>query len=377
MKVLGARERVPVASYFLAFAAFNLRGAILMHMADALVSPAVGGTMIVASGAAIAWTIWKDRKEYQLDDRKVPVMGVMSAFVFAAQMINFTIPGTGSSGHIGGGILLAALLGGGPALLCLTAVLVIQCLLFADGGLLALGCNIFNMGVIPCLLAYPLVYKPLTKNGVHAKSITIASVLAVVIGLQLGAFSVVLETKLSGITLLPFGTFLLMMQPIHLAIGIVEGLITASVLVYVGHARPELLESARVAQPIDRRVSLKQVLAVLGILALLVGGGLSLLASSNPDGLEWSVDGVLRKGEAANAAIAQDAGEPRAVEAQGAVYDTFAGVQEKTSLMPDYAFKGSDSAAGTSVAGVVGSAAALLVAVGAGALITRAKRKSA
>ena len=354
-----------------------MKGAIGLHMADALVSPAVGGAMFAVSGAALAFTIWKDRKEYQLDDRKVPVMGVMSAFVFAAQMINFTIPGTGSSGHIGGGILLAALLGGGPALLCLTAVLVIQCLLFADGGLLALGCNIFNMGVIPCLLAYPLVYKPLTKKGVNTKSITIASVLAVVLGLQLGAFSVVLETKLSGITLLPFGTFLLMMQPIHLAIGIVEGLITASVLVYVGHARPELLTSARAAQPMDRQFSLKRVLAVLGVLALLVGGGLSLFASSYPDGLEWSVDGVLRRGEAASAATAQDTEEPRAAEAQGAVYDTFAGVQEKTSLMPDYAFKGSDSAAGTSVAGVVGSAAALLVAVGAGALITRAKRKSA
>lgn len=339
-----------------------------MHMADALVSPAVGGAMVAVSGAAIAWTIWKDRKEYKLDDRKVPVMGVMSAFVFAAQMINFTIPGTGSSGHIGGGILLAALLGGGPALLCLTAVLVIQCLLFADGGLLALGCNIFNMGVIPCFLAYPLIYKPLTRKAVSAKSITLASVFAVVAGLQLGAFSVVLETKLSGITLLPFGTFALLMQPIHLAIGVVEGLITAAVLVYVAKARPELLESARMAQPMDRKVSLKRVLATLGILALLTGGGLSLLASSYPDGLEWSIDGVLKQAET---------GEPRRIEAEGGAYDAFAGVQQATSIMPDYAFKDSDSAAGTSAAGVIGTVATLVVALGAGALITKARRKSA
>ncbi|HML47870.1 MAG TPA: energy-coupling factor ABC transporter permease, partial [Clostridia bacterium] len=77
-----------------------------MHMADALVSPVVGGTMIAVSGASLAWSIWKEQKDHQLDEKKVPVMGVMSAFVFAAQMINFTIPGTGSSGHIGGGILL-------------------------------------------------------------------------------------------------------------------------------------------------------------------------------------------------------------------------------------------------------------------------------
>jgi cobalt/nickel transport system permease protein len=345
-----------------------------MHMADALISPAVGGAMFAVSGAALAYTIWKDRKEYSLDDRKVPVMGVMSAFVFAAQMINFTIPGTGSSGHIVGGILLSALLGGGPALLCLTAVLVIQCLLFADGGLLALGCNIFNMGVIPCLVMYPLIYRPLTRGGLSKKRLTLASVLAAVAGLQLGAFSVVVETKLSGITLLPFGTFLLLMQPIHLAIGLVEGLVTAAVLAYVASARPELLESARISRPVDRKLPLKRVLAVMGILALLTGGGLSLFASSYPDGLEWSVNGVLRKAEPASAAA--EPGEVRSLTAQGGAYDAARNIQQATSVMPDYGFKGSDSAAGTSVAGVAGSLAALAVAVGAGALITRARRKT-
>jgi cobalt/nickel transport system permease protein len=189
-----------------------------------------------------------------------------------------------------------------------------------------------------------------------------------VAGLQLGAFSVVLQTKLSGITLLPFGTFALLMQPIHLAIGVVEGLITAAVLIYVAKARPEILESARTAQPMNRKVSLKRVLATLGILALLTGGGLSLLASSNPDGLEWSIDGVLKQAET---------GEPRGLEAEGGAYDAFAGVQQATSFMPGYAFKDGGSAAGTSVAGVVGSAATLVVALGAGVLITKAKRKSA
>ena len=345
-----------------------------MHMADALISPAVGGIMYAASGAAIAWSVIKGRKENLLDEKKIPVMGVMSAFVFAGQMINFTIPGTGSSGHIGGGILLAALLGGGPALLCITAVLLIQCLIFADGGLLALGCNIFNIGVIPCLLAYPLFFKPFLKNGVSKKNVTIASVLAVVIGLQLGAFAVVLQTLLSGITQLPFGSFVLLMQSIHLAIGVVEGLVTAAVLMYVHSARPELLESAQVKQPLSRQLSLTKVLAVLGVLVLLVGGGLSLFASAYPDGLEWSIDGVLKQSEAVPASTE---GELREVSAEGGVYDTFAGVQEATAVMPDYAFKDSDSAAGTSVAGIAGSLVVLLLAGGVGLIISKTKRKTA
>ena len=107
-----------------------------MHMSDALLSPSVAFAMCAASGAAIAWSVAKIKKE-ELSEKKLPIMAVAGAFVFAAQMINFTIPATGSSGHIGGGILLAALLGGAPALLTISAVLVIQCLFFADGGLLA------------------------------------------------------------------------------------------------------------------------------------------------------------------------------------------------------------------------------------------------
>ncbi len=345
-----------------------------MHMADALISPAVGGMMYAASGAAIALSVIKGRKDNLLDEKKIPVMGIMSAFVFAGQMINFTIPGTGSSGHIGGGILLAALLGGGPALLCITAVLLIQCLIFADGGLLALGCNIFNMGVIPCLVAYPLLFKPFLKKGVSKKNVTIASVLTVVVGLQLGAFAVVLQTLLSGITQLPFGSFVLLMQPIHLAIGLVEGLVTAAVLVFVHSARPELLESVQVKKPLSRQLSLTKVLAVLVALVLLVGGGLSLFASAYPDGLEWSIDGVLKQSEAIPAS---GESELREVSAEGSVYDTFAGVQEATAVMPDYAFKDSDSAAGTSVAGIAGSFVVLLLAGGVGLIISKVKRKTA
>ena len=107
-----------------------------MHMADALVAPAVAATMYVCSGGAAGFSVKKVRLES--DPKKIPVMGVMGAFVFAAQMINFTIPGTGSSGHLCGGMMLTALLGPYAAFLTMIGVLLIQCLLFADGGLLAL-----------------------------------------------------------------------------------------------------------------------------------------------------------------------------------------------------------------------------------------------
>ena len=116
---------------------------VLMHMADGLISVNIGVIFMIISFIMIGFSIKKINQEY--DDRKIPLMGVMGAFIFAAQMINFTIPGTGSSGHIGGGILLCLILGQYPAFLSLCSVLIIQCLFFGDGGLLALGCNIFNM----------------------------------------------------------------------------------------------------------------------------------------------------------------------------------------------------------------------------------------
>ncbi|MDE5963686.1 MAG: energy-coupling factor ABC transporter permease, partial [Alistipes sp.] len=132
-----------------------------MHMSDALVSPEVAATAGAASLLLLGTAVRKLRRQRHEDERLVPLMGVTGAFVFAAQMINFTIPGTGSSGHLIGGILLAALLGPWAALLTLASVLILQCLLFADGGLLALGCNLFNMAVLSCLVAYPLIFPPI------------------------------------------------------------------------------------------------------------------------------------------------------------------------------------------------------------------------
>jgi len=245
-----------------------------MHMTDTLLSPAVGATMCAVSTAAIAYSV-KKIKDNGLGENNILAMGVMSAFVFAAQMINFAIPATGSSGHVCGGILLAAMIGCFPALLSISAVLIVQCLFFADGGLLALGSNIFNMGVIPCLIVYPLVFKPLVKNGLTVSRISIASMAAAIVGLQLGAFGVVLQTALSGITELPFVTFASYMQPIHLAIGLIEGVATAAVLCFVYAMRS---------------VPVRKILIAFAAITLVTGSVLSQFVSSNPDGLEWAIE---------------------------------------------------------------------------------------
>lgn len=334
-----------------------------MHMADALLSPATGGVMWAVSAGAIAYSAAKVKK-LDLEDKKIPVMGVMGAFVFAAQMINFTIPTTGSSGHIGGGILLAALLGPFPAFLTISAVLLIQALFFADGGLLALGCNIFNMGFLTCFVAYPLLFKPFVKKGINPKSISIASIASVVVGLQAGAFCVVLETLASGITTLPFGMFVAFMQPIHLAIGVVEGIITAAVLCFVYKMRPELLESASTNTKLPA-VPVKTVLVSLIALTVAVGGVLSLFASSHPDGLEWSIEHVAGSAE---------------LEADGSVYDRAEAVQASTAFLPDYNFPsaGEDGpAAGVSTAGIVGSVLTFALAGITGFLLSRRKKKTA
>ena len=293
-----------------------------MHMADALLSPAVGGTMWAATAGITYYSARKLKQE--MDDRKLPLMGVLGAFMFAAQMINFTIPATGSSGHLAGGMILAILLGPYAAFLTMASVITVQALFFADGGLLALGCNIFNMGFFPCFIAYPLIYKKLVGERPTQGRILLGAMAAAILSLQMGAFGVVLETMFSGISELPFTTFLLLMQPIHLAIGVVEGLVTATVVAFVWKARPEILEMAPRMAP-GPSPSLKPVILGLVAVAVLTGGALSWFASTHPDGLEWSIQGVTGKEE---------------VEAPKAgAHGVMAALQEKLAFLPDYDFK--------------------------------------
>lgn len=351
-----------------------------MHMADALISPAVGGAMWAVSAGLIAYSAKKVREE--ADDRKVPLMGVLGAFIFAAQMINFSIPATGSSGHLGGGIILAIILGPYAAFLVMASVLIVQALFFADGGLLALGCNIFNLGFFPAFIAYPLIYRKIAGDALSSKRIMAGAVIAAIIGLQLGAFGVVLETVFSGISELPFRAFVLLMQPIHLAIGIVEGLVTAAVVTFVWKARPEILGAVNRPAAIGK-VDTKRVLVGLLAVAALTAGALSWFASANPDGLEWAMFRISGKEE---------------LESIDPVHVSASRIQEKTAFLPDYGFKKTESAQvftdvnsfeaavkpswpavdpGTSVSGLVGGALTIGLVFLIGLLLRRRAPRTA
>ena len=342
-----------------------------MHMADALLSPAVGATFWAGTLGTIAYCSRKLKEG--MDEKMVPLMGVLGAFIFAAQMINFTIPGTGSSGHLGGGMILAIVLGPHAAFIVMASVLTVQAFFFADGGLLALGCNIWNLGMYPCFIAYPLIYRPLVRAGAVPGRITAASLLSGAAGLQLGAFSVVIQTLLSGRSVLPFSTFLLVMQPIHLGIGVVEGFVTAGVINFIRSARPEILEGASSFRPLPAGIPIRKVAVVLLISAVLTGGVLSWFASSNPDGLEWAIEKTF--------------GKPEIPGHETGITKTLKSVQEKTSFLPEYGFRksqgketkgGSDRSVAeteTSVSGIIGSVLVLVLVLTVGAGIRAIRRK--
>lgn len=326
-------------------------------MSDALLSPAVAGTMCAASGAAIAASVMHLRRSEA--PVKVAEAGVMGAFVFAAQMINFAIPGTGSSGHLCGGLLLAAVLGPCLGFLTLSAVLLVQCLLFADGGILALGANIWNMAFYGCMLGGGVIWPLIAGKSPTKAKVFAASILGNIVALQFGAFSVTLQTLASGVTELPFGAFATAMQPIHLAIGAVEGAITGSVLCFILEARPEMLSVENRSSSV--RLSRAAILSVLAASAFAIGGLLSLAASSSPDGLEWSMERVAGTAE---------------LEKTGTLHAGAAKIQEKVSLLPDYSLPACDEAGGNILSGLLGTGVVLALCA-AGAFILRRKRLAA
>jgi cobalt/nickel transport system permease protein len=321
-------------------------------MADALLSPTVGATFWAGSSGVIVYCAKKLKED--INEKMIPLMGVLGAFIFAAQMINFTIPGTGSSGHIGGGMILATLLGPHAAFIVIASVLIVQCLFFADGGILALGCSIWNLGVYPCFIAYPLIYKIIVRGEKTRGRIMIASILSVVVALELGAFSVVLQTLFSGKTELPFNTFVALMLPIHFAIAIGEGFITGGVINYVRSVRPEILEIVEGTKTFTQSLSIKKVLIGISVLAIITGGIMSWFASTYPDGLEWSIERIY--------------GTTELPEPKKGIIPKLKDIQEKTNILPDYNFpleKGEEYVEtedswpevniGTSISGLLGS----------------------
>ena len=319
-----------------------------MHMVDALLSPAVGVSMWGATTGAIAWSSKRLRREG--DDRKVPLMAVLGAFVFTAQMIKIAIPATGSCGHLGGALLLAILLGPHAAFLGVASVLVVQALFFADGGLLALGCNIVNLGALTAFVAYPLVYRPLVRRGRHL----LATIAAAVVSMQLAAFGVVVETFLSGISALPFTSFLLLMQPIHLAVGLVEGVLTATIIAFVCRARPEIEAQVMATRPLANLPLRGLVLAFLAA-ALLTGGVLSNFVSEHPDGLEWAISRVT--------------GSEELAPPTDGLHPLLANLQGQLTLFPGGPATTAAPAAGT--VGLVGGAVTLLLCLLIGLLLRK------
>ena len=316
-----------------------------MHMSDTLISPAVAvATSIVAAALVVVATRKIGRENSRATTHLVPLMGVMGALVFAAQMLNFAIPATGSSGHIVGGVLLAAVLGEWAGFLTLTSVIIVQCLLFADGGLMTLGCNVLNMAALSCLVAYPLIFKPLIHNHNSPSRWAAASIATSITALAMGALAVTIETELSGITALPYGRFLSFMLPIHLLIGVGEGLATAAAIASLRRYRPDLLFDS--TEPTARPRT--QFIAITVVAALLVASVAGTVASSRPDGLEWSIERTTAGVEIA--------------ESQSPLHHRAARIQRTTALLPDYE---------ASMAGLVGVGATLVVGYGLSLLIRR------
>lgn len=316
-----------------------------MHMSDTLISPAVAvATSIVAAALVVVATRKIGRENSRATTHLVPLMGVMGALIFAAQMLNFAIPATGSSGHIVGGVLLAAVLGEWAGFLTLTSVIIVQCLLFADGGLMTLGCNVLNMAALSCLVAYPLIFKPLIHNHNSPSRWAAASIATSITALAMGALAVTVETELSGITALPYGRFLSFMLPIHLLIGVGEGLATAAVIASLRRYRPDLLFDS--TEPTARPRT--QFIAITVVAALLVASVAGTVASSRPDGLEWSIERTTAGVEIA--------------ESQSPLHHRAARIQRTTALLPDYE---------ASMAGLVGVGATLVLGYGLSLLIRR------
>lgn len=311
-----------------------------MHIPDGFLSMGVIIVCWVLSIIGIGLALARTRKS--LGERQVPVMGVLAAFIFAAQMLNFTVAG-GTSGHFLGAALAAILLGPWAAMLTMTTVVALQALLFQDGGLLALGGNILNMAVIGPVVAYGFYRGVRTLLGNRKGSALVAGFVAAWVSIVVAAVACAMELGFSGTS--PIGIALPAMAGVHALIGIGEGLITVGALALVTATRPDLVEAERAPAPAGMRW-VWGGLAIAIVLALF-----SPLASPHPDGLER---------------VAEDLGFIE--RAQEPLYQ----------VIPDYVFPGiSNEALATIAAGIVGTLIVYGIAVGLAALLRRRERAAA
>ncbi|BCJ48689.1 cobalamin biosynthesis protein CbiM [Actinoplanes sp. NBRC 14428] len=215
---------------------------VAMHIANGIVDGPVSALFAAVAVIALAFCVWRARID--LDDRLAPMAGLVAAFIFAVQMLNFQVlPGV--SGHLLGGTLAVVLVGPWVGALCVSTVLIVQCLLFADGGLTALGLNITNMALVGTAAGYLLVaglmrVLPKTPGGVGATAF-VGSVVGVVVASQAFVF----EYWLGGTTELSLATIAGTMAGVHTLIGVGEGLIAATTVATVARVRPDLVYALR------------------------------------------------------------------------------------------------------------------------------------
>lgn len=207
----------------------------LLHAPDGFVSVPIALAMWVATIGAVAYAVRRTNRH--LDDRAVPLLGVMAAFIFAAQMFNFPVVG-GTSGHLLGGVLAAVMLGPWAGTLVMTAVVAVQALLFQDGGLLIMGANIFNMGIVGTLGGYAL-YRGIARllGGEERGRLPAAAVAA---WASVVAGSVAMALQLGASDVVPLELALPAMVGVHAVIGIGEALITVAALAFIGVTRADL-----------------------------------------------------------------------------------------------------------------------------------------
>lgn len=244
-----------------------------MHIPDGFVSLPVAAATGVVSVAALSIALRRSQDAFGI--RRAPVLGLTTAFIFAAQMINFPVAG-GTSGHLLGGTLAAIVLGSPWAgTLCIATVLIIQAVLFADGGITALGANIFNMAMIGVWVGWVLTQTLQRLFGGSRGRLPLAAGIAAGFSVVVASVACAIELVLSGTA--PSLLVLPAMAGVHIVIGIGEGLITGGVLTYLATARPDLL-------PGEQQQFKGWLVPVVSI--FLVAGVLSLIASAWPDGLE-------------------------------------------------------------------------------------------
>lgn len=315
-----------------------------MHMPNELLSVPVAGGCFAAAAVCVGLTCKSAEKN--ISQEKIPLMGILGAFIFACQMVNFPIFPTGASGHLTGAVFLAIVLGPWAGAVVMTSVVIVQCLIFQDGGLLALGANIINLAMIPTFLGYG-VYRFIAPSPDEKIRLYVAGIIASVVATVTASAMVSVEAGLSGVIAVPFGTFLWTLCGIHLGIGIIEGVITAALLVYLRKVRPDIIDGSVISDRSDKKIFFATVITAV----LVTGVCFSLLASDKPDGLEYTIAG----GESGVASIENDS------EIIAAAGD----LQDRISPLPDYSLRESgetdERAKGwTSFAAVAGSIITML-----------------